>query len=42
MKRNKNTSEGQATEEMVQATLISSIQSANSMLHSAHEGILPR
>ncbi len=32
---------GMSHDEIVQATLIASIQSANSMLHSAHEGILP-
>jgi alkylhydroperoxidase/carboxymuconolactone decarboxylase family protein YurZ len=33
---------GMSQDEIVQATLIASIQSANSLLHSAHEGILPK
>lgn len=33
---------GLSQDEIVQTALIASIQSANSVLHSAHEGILPR
>ncbi len=33
---------GISQDEIVQAALITSIQSANAVLHGAHEGILPK